>query len=165
MTIWVNLTNSICTCWYQLISFTVVLNCSWTIIFYCIIVFIDRLLIFICYWIFDFVTFSISIVNVNVTFFICLLVVVYCITRWFFICWWNWVLDTKSTNSLNWITRCICLYCLTIRKQGILSTSTDNVLCITTCYWIFSSLRFINEHIVSITNMTFCKPTCNICKT
>ena len=165
VTIWVNLTNSICTCWYQLISFTVVLNCSWTIIFYCIIVFIDRLLIFICYWIFDFVTFSISIVNVNVTFFICLLVVVYCITRWFFICWWNWVLDTKSTNSLNWITRCICLYCLTIRKQGILSTSTDNVLCITTCYWIFSSLRFINEHIVSITNMTFCKPTCNICKT
>ena len=165
VTIWVNLTNSICTCWYQLISFTVVLNCSWTIIFYCIIVFIDRLLIFICYWIFNSCSFSIFIVNVNVTFFICLLVVVYCITRWFFICWWNWVLDTKSTNSLNWITRCICLQCLTIRKQGILSTSTDNVLCITTCYWIFSSLRFINEHIVSITNMTFCKPTCNICKT
>ena len=165
VTIWVNLTNSICTCWYQLISFTVVLNCSWTVIYYCVICFVDRLFIFICYWSFNSCSFSIFIVNVNVTFFICLTVVVYCITRWFFICWWNWVLDTKSTNSLNWITRCICLNCLTISKQGILSTSTDNVLCITTCYWIFSSLRFINEHIVSITNMTFCKPTCNICKT
>ena len=114
VTIWVDLTNSICTCWYQLISFTVVLNCIWTVIYYCVICFVDRLFIFICYWIFNSCSFSIFIVNVNVTFFICLTVVVYCITRWFFICWWNRELVTKSTSSLHWITWCISLNCLTI---------------------------------------------------
>ena len=165
VTIWVNLTNSICTCWYQLISFTVVLNCSWTIIFYCIIVFIDRLLIFICYWIFNSCSFSIFIVNVNVTFFICLLVVMYCITRWFFICCWNWVLVTKSTSSLHWITWSISdnLTCCWI--ESIFRSSADNVLLVTTRCWVLSSFWFSNKHVICFAYMSSRIPTCDVDKT
>ena len=121
MTIWVNLTNSICTCWYQLVSFTIVLNCTWTVIYYCIIVFIDRLLIFICYWSFNSCSFSIFIVNVNIPFFIWLLVVVcYIIRNWFN--WRDWEVIKEW-----FITTCFITWCITTDDIWSIVTNWVNI--------------------------------------
>ena len=83
VTIWVNLTYFVVTCWYQFVCLTFEFDFFWTIIYYCVIVFINRLFIFICYWSFNSCSFSIFIVNVNTSFFIWLNKVIIYISRWF----------------------------------------------------------------------------------
>ena len=83
VTIWVNLTYFVVTCWYQFVCLTFEFDFFWTVIYYCVICFVDRLFIFICYWSFNSCSFSIFIVNVNTSFFIWLNKVIIYISRWF----------------------------------------------------------------------------------
>ena len=142
VTIWVNLTNSICTCWYQLVSFTIVLNCIWTVIYYCVICFVDRLFIFICYWSFNRCSFSIFIVNINTSFFIWLNKVIIYISRWFNRSW-NWVVVWEWWITLQirvyfsvWSCRIICYRSICLDFWNF--TSNDVVTVITSsgrCQW------------------------------
>ena len=63
----INLTYCVVTRWNQFISLTVFFDFFWTVVYYCIVIFIDWLFIFIFYWIFDSIAFSIFIVNINIT--------------------------------------------------------------------------------------------------
>ena len=142
VTIWVDLTNSICTCWYQLISFTVVLNCIWTVIYYCVICFVDRLFIFICYWSFNSCSFSIFIVNVNTSFFIWLNKVIVHIS-WRFNRWCNWVVIREWWITLQSRVYFTIWCCWVIRNRSFCLdfwnfTSNDIVTVITSsgrCQW------------------------------
>ncbi len=67
MTLFVNFTYIVVTCWYQFICFTIVLDFFWTVINYCIVIFINWLIFFISDIIFNCVTVSVFIVNENVT--------------------------------------------------------------------------------------------------
>ena len=113
VTFLVYFTNFVSASWNQFVSLTLEFNLLWTTIL-CFIVFVDWLLFFGCYRIFNGRSFCILIMNVDITFNIWFAVVVNCLTRWFFISWWNRELVTKSTNSLHWFTCGICLNCLTI---------------------------------------------------
>ena len=127
VTIWVDLTNSICTCWYQLISFTVVLNCIWTVIYYCVICFVDRLFIFICYWSFNSCSFSIFIVNVNTSFFVWLNKVIIYISRWFN-CRWNRVVIWEWSETFQFFVRNFtCGICYFVLCNNISIPSSNQV--------------------------------------
>ena len=67
----INFTYCVVTRWYQFISLTVFFDFFWTVVYYCIVIFIDWLFIFIFYWIFDSIAFSIFIVNINITLRLC----------------------------------------------------------------------------------------------
>ena len=66
VTLFVNLTYFVVTCWYQFVCLTFEFNLLWTTIL-CVIVFVYWLIFFICYRFLDLVTFSIYIVNVYIT--------------------------------------------------------------------------------------------------
>ena len=68
VTLIIYITNCVVTCWYQFVCLTFEFDFLWTIIDYCIVVFTNWLFFFICYKCFDCLTFSIYIVNVNITF-------------------------------------------------------------------------------------------------
>ncbi len=70
VTLFVDLTYFVVTCWYQFVCLTLELDCLWTVVHYCIVVLINWLFIFIFHRCFNRVTFSINIVNVNVTYFL-----------------------------------------------------------------------------------------------
>ena len=67
MSLVINFTYCVVTRWYQFISLTVFFDFFWTVVYYCIVIFIDWLFIFIFYWIFDSIAFSIFIVNIDIT--------------------------------------------------------------------------------------------------
>ena len=94
VTLWINLTYWIVTCWYQFIGLTIVLNCVWTVVYYCIVVFIYWLIFFICDIVFNFVTIDIYIVNINITF-------------WKLINIGNVLISFFNLTS-NWICTCNC---------------------------------------------------------
>ena len=180
VTIWVNLTNSICTCWYQLVSFTVVLNCTWTIIYNCIIFFINRLFIFICYWSFNSCSFSIFIVNINTSLFIWLNKVIIYIS-WRLNRSWNWVVITKRNKTLEFridfsIWRCwIFRFCSTFFTRFCLNyrnfTSNNVVTVVTSSSWskrcIWSTLKRLRISFITFISCFECyclcirEPTCN----
>ena len=68
VTLFVDLTYWVVTSWNQFICLTIVFDFFWTVIYNCIVVFVDWLIFFISNVSLDCVTFSIFIVNVNVTF-------------------------------------------------------------------------------------------------
>ena len=67
VTLSINFTYSVVTGWYQFICLTIVLDFIWTVVYYCIVVFINWLIFFINNWSLNCVTFSVFIVNVNIT--------------------------------------------------------------------------------------------------
>ena len=68
MTLIIYITNCVVTCWYQFVCLTFEFDFLWTVVYYCIVVFVNWLFIFICHRCFDCLTFSIYIVNINITF-------------------------------------------------------------------------------------------------
>ena len=86
MTFLVYFTNFVSASWNQFISLTLEFNLLWTT-FLCFIVFVDWLLFFGCYRIFNGRSFCILIMNVDITFNIWFAVIVSYICRNFFDCW------------------------------------------------------------------------------
>ena len=138
----INFTYCVVTRWNQFISLTVFFDFFWTVVYYCIVIFIDWLFIFIFYWIFDSITFSIFIVNEDISFNIRLDKVVVHISWWFNRSW-NWVVVWEW-----WITLQIRVYfsvwsCRIIRYRSFCLnhwnfTSNDVVTVITSsgrCQW------------------------------
>ena len=71
VTLFVDLTYFVVTCWYQFVCLTLEFDFFWTVIYNCIVVFTYWLIFFICYRCFDCITISIYIVNVNITLRLC----------------------------------------------------------------------------------------------
>ena len=113
-------TNCVVTCWYQFIGLASFFYCLWAVVFNCVIVFIDWLLIFIFYWIFDSITFSIFIVDEDISFFICFTVIVSYIGRNFFNGWKRIVIKEW------WISRRFISWCVPTNDIGsIVSNGID----------------------------------------
>ena len=67
VTLFVDLTYFVVTCWYQFVCLTFEFDFFWTVIYNCIVVFTYWLIFFICYRCFDCVTFSVYVVNIYIT--------------------------------------------------------------------------------------------------
>ena len=152
----INLTYCVSSCWNQFISLTLELDCLWTVIDYCIVVFTYWLFFFICYKCFDCVTFSVFIVNVNITFRLDKVIVH---ISWRFNRSWNWVVvwEWRVTFQLCISNASIWLSYLRF-CNNISITSCDQVPSVvsftsrsqwriwSTCKWFvkcFSNLGFV----------------------
>ena len=67
VTLFVDLTYWVVTSWYQFVCLTLEFDCLWTVVYDCIVVFINWLIFFISDIVFNLVTININIVNVNIT--------------------------------------------------------------------------------------------------
>ena len=137
----INLTYCVSSCWNQFISLTLELDCLWTVIDYCIVVFIYWLFFFICYKCFDCVTFSVFIVNVNITFRLDKVIVH---ISWRFNRWCNWEVIREWWVTLQirvYFTICWCCWVICNRSFCLdfwNFTSDDVVTVITSsgrCQW------------------------------
>ena len=90
VTLVIYFTNCVVACWYQFIGLASFFYCLWAVVYDCVIVFVNWLLIFVSYRIFKGCSFSIFIVNEDISFNIRLDKVVVHISWWFNRSW-NWV--------------------------------------------------------------------------
>ena len=140
VTLIIYITNCVVTCWYQFVCLTFEFDFLWTIIDYCIVVFTNWLFFFICYKCFDCLTFSIYIVNVNITFRLDKVIVH---ISWWFNRWCNWVVIWEWSITLQikvyfsvWSCRIICYrsFCL-----NLWNFTSNNVVTVVTgtrrCQW------------------------------
>ena len=67
VTLVIDLTYFVVTCWYQFVCLTLELDCLWTVVYDCIVVFTYWLCQFISYRCFDRVTINVNIVYVDIT--------------------------------------------------------------------------------------------------
>ena len=128
VTFLVYFTNFVNASWNQFISLTLEFNLLWTTIL-CFIVFVDWLLFFGCYRIFNGRSFCILIMNVDITFNIWFAVVVCHIRRNFFDCWkrevikewwiaWSFISWSISTDDVRFIVSNWINICWKLRRSG-----------------------------------------------
>ena len=140
VTLIIYITNCVVTCWYQFVCLTFEFDFLWTIIDYCIVVFTNWLFFFICYKCFDCLTFSIYIVNVDITFRLDKVIVH---ISWWFNCWWNWVVVREWYVPLQIRVYFPVWSCRVIRYRSFclnlwIFTSNDIVTVVTStrrCQW------------------------------
>ena len=163
MTLFVNLTYFVVTCWYQFVCLTLEFDFLWTVVNHCIVIFINWLIFFICYFRFDYITFCIYIVNIDITlhFFIDVS------DGWF---WFsnlacNWVRWFKVTIFINLTYRIVTfwydLICLTVfclDNIRLFTFFSSVIWCIIWWVWCVLTwfLKFLTLFIhISDNNFTF----------
>ena len=163
VTLFIDLTYFIVTCWYQFVCLTFEFDFLWTVIYNCIVIFIDWLIFFICYRIFNLVTIDIYIVNVNITFHF-FINVGDCWFRFinFTFNWIRWFQVSIFVNFTYWVvTFWYDLVCLTIWSLDCIRFFTFLSCVIWSVIWWFRCiltrfLDFVTFRIyISDNNFTF----------
>ena len=144
----INFTNCVVTRWHQYISLTVFFDFFWTVVYYCVVSWINWFFIHISYRSFKLISFCIFIVYINTS--IHFFIDISDGWSWFINLTWNWIRWFKVTIFINLTYRiitfwynliCLTIFCLDeIRFFTFLSSV---IWCI--IWWIWCILtRFLN---------------------
>ena len=144
----INFTNCVVTRWHQYISLTVFFDFFWTVVYYCVVSWINWFFIHISYRSFKLISFCIFIVYINTS--IHFFIDISDGWSWFINLTWNWIRWFKVTIFINLTYRIITfwynLICLTIfclDEVRFFTFLSSVIWCI--IWWIWCILtRFLN---------------------